>query len=87
MGVGNSFSPAFKSADTIGLGQDLRGGHPRDGILTLPGDGGIHSSLLLKILTLLDLGQALLSCHPQGWYLYPSVGWGGFVRDELSMAI
>ena len=65
MGVGNSFSPAFKSADTTGLGQDLRGGHPRDGILTLPGDGGIHSSLLLKILTLLDLGQALLSCHPR----------------------
>ena len=51
MRVGDLIPSPFKSADTIGLGQDLLGCHPRDGgTFTHPWDGGIregrkHNSL------------------------------------------
>ena len=65
MRVGDLIPSPFKSADTIGLGQDLLGCHTRDGIFTHPWDGGIregrkHNSLENASLQIVSFQERIL---------------------------
>ena len=64
-GSGGLISSPFKSADTIGLSQDLLGCHPRDGTFTHPWDGGIregrkHNSLENASLQIVSFQESIL---------------------------